>query len=120
MKINSESHLLVKSKTFFLMKKFSFSVKIYFGREKVSQGKGTIQKNPNPRKPPITLTALFTKPPARHSPDRNHPQGPFQLLAPFMAYGSFMNCPRQNHGMARNREADSFVNSAVKTFPAYI
>ena len=30
-----------------------------------------------------------------------------------MAYGSFRNFTRQNHGMARNRKADGFVNSAV-------
>ena len=30
-----------------------------------------------------------------------------------MAYGSFRNCPRQNHGMAGNSEAGGFVNSAV-------
>ena len=41
------------------------------------------------------------------------PKGPFQLRAPFTAYGSFRNCTRQNHGMARNREASVFVNSAV-------
>ena len=43
------------------------------------------------------LTALFTKP-----------------LATFMAYGSFRNSTRQNHGMAGNLEAGGFVNSAVK------
>ena len=61
----------------------------------------------------ISLTALFTKPPARHSPGRNDPQRPFQLLAPFTAFGSFRNCTRQNHGMAGNREAGGLVNSAV-------
>ena len=43
----------------------------------------------------------------------NDPQGSFQLPAPFMAYGSFRNCTRQNHGIARNREAGGFVNSTV-------
>ena len=43
------------------------------------------------------LTALFTKP-----------------SAPFMAYGSFRNCTRQNHGTAGNREAGGFVNSTVR------
>ena len=38
----------------------------------------------------------------------------FQLQAPFMAYGGFRNWTRQNHGMAGNREAGSFVNSAVR------
>ena len=47
-----------------------------------------------------SLTALFTKLPARRSPSWDDPQGPFQPLAPFMAYGSFTNCTRQNHGMA--------------------
>ena len=44
----------------------------------------------------------------------NDPQGSFQPLAPFTAYGSFRNCTRQNHGTAGNREAGGFVNSAVK------
>ena len=38
----------------------------------------------------------------------------FQLPAPFTAYGGFRNCSRQNHGMAGNREAGGFVNSAVR------
>ena len=51
---------------------------------------------------------------SRHSASSwNNPQGSFQLLAPFTAYGNFRNCTRQNHGMAGNREADGFVNSAV-------
>ena len=68
----------------------------------------------------MAVTALFTKPLARHSPGRNDPQGPFQLLAPFMAYGSFKNCTRQNHGSAGNHEASGFVNSDVsyQLFPA--
>ena len=37
----------------------------------------------------------------------------FQPPAPFTAYGDFRNCTRQNHGMAGNREAGGFVNSAV-------
>ena len=40
----------------------------------------------------------------------------FQLPAPFMAYGGFRNCTRQNHGTVRNREASGFVNSAVTPF----
>ena len=40
----------------------------------------------------------------------------FQLPAPFMAYGGFRNCTRQNHGTARNHEASGFVNSAVMHF----
>ena len=44
------------------------------------------------------------------------PRGSFQPPAPFTAYGSFRNCTRQNHGMAGNREASGFVNSAVKLF----
>ena len=51
-----------------------------------------------------SLTALFTKPPVGMTP---------QPPAPFMAYGSFRNCTRQNHGTAGNREAGGFVNSAV-------
>ena len=67
-----------------------------------------------------TVTALFKKLLARHSPRRNDAQGPFQLLAPFMAYGSFRNCTRQNHGIAGNHEAGSFVNNGVSywLFPA--
>ena len=50
----------------------------------------------------------------------NDPKGSFQPPAPFTAYGSFRNCTRQNLGTARNREASSFVNSAVsyRPFPA--
>ena len=59
------------------------------------------------------VTALFTKPSVGVLPGWNHPQGPFQPLAPFTAYGSFRNCTRQNHGMAGNRKAGSIVNSAV-------
>ena len=44
----------------------------------------------------------------------NDPQGSFQPLAPFTAYGSFRNCTRQNHGTAGNCEAGGFVNSAAK------
>ena len=40
----------------------------------------------------------------------------FQPPAPFMAYGGFRNCTRKNHGMARNHEASSFVNSTVMHF----
>ena len=43
------------------MKKFSFYVPIYFGREKVSQGKGTIQKNPNPKKTSHNLNSAIHK-----------------------------------------------------------
>ena len=50
---------------------------------------------------------------ARCSPGRNDPQRLFQLPAPFMAYGSFRNCIRQNHGTVGNCETGSFVNSAV-------
>ena len=60
------------------------------------------------------LTALFTKPPVAVLPGWTPPPGPFQLPAPFMAYGSFRNCTRQNHGTAGNREAGGFVNSAVR------
>ena len=60
--------------------------------------------------PKMTFTALFTKPPA---PGWNNHQRPFQLPAPFTAYGGFINCTRQNHGAAGNREASGFVNSAV-------
>ena len=65
------------------------------------------------------VTARLAKPPARRSPGRNDPQWPFQPVAPFMAYLSFRNCPRQNHGTAGNREASSFVNSTVsyRLFP---
>ena len=35
---------------------------------------------------------------------------------PFMAYGSFRNFTRQNHGMAGKHEASGFVNSAVSTY----
>ena len=56
------------------------------------------------------FTALFTKPSVG---GWNDPQRLFQPPAPFMAYGSFRNCTRQNHGTALNREASSFVNSAV-------
>ena len=72
------------------------------------------------------LTALFTKPSAPNSAIHKAagqafflvgttppPPRPFQLPAPFMAYGSFRNCTRQNHGMARNHKANGFVNSAV-------
>ena len=61
-----------------------------------------------------TVTALFIKLPARRSAGRNDPQISFQPLAPFMEYGSFRNCTRQNHGTAGNREAGFFVNSAVR------
>ena len=60
-----------------------------------------------------SLTALFTKPPAGVLPGWNHSLGPFQPLAPFTAYGSFRNYTEQNHGTAGNREAGSFVNSAI-------
>ena len=43
----------------------------------------------------------------------NDAQMSFQPPAPFMAHGSFRNSTRQNHGMAGNREAGGFVNSAV-------
>ena len=56
------------------------------------------------------VTVLFTK---LLAGSWNDPQGSFQPLAPFTAYGSFRNCTRQNHGMARNHEASGFVNSAV-------
>ena len=62
----------------------------------------------------VPLTALFTKPLARQSPSRNDPQRPFQPHGPFMAYGSFRNCTRQNYGTAGNREASGFVNSSVR------
>ena len=62
-----------------------------------------------------SLTALFTKPPAGVLPGWNHSLGPFQPLAPFTAYGSFRNYTEQNHGTAGNREAGSFVNSAVNS-----
>ena len=61
----------------------------------------------------ITATTLFTKLPAMHSPSWNDLRDPFLLAAPFTAYGSFRNCTRQNHGMTRNSEASSIVNSAV-------
>ena len=54
----------------------------------------------------LVVTELFTAP-------FTNPQRPFQLPAPFTAYGSFRNCTRQNHGTAGNREAGGFVNSAV-------
>ena len=60
------------------------------------------------------LTVLFTKPLARHSPSWNDLRDLFLLVAPFMAYGSFRNCTRQNHGTSQNCEAGSFVNSAVR------
>ena len=46
----------------------------------------------------FTLTTLFTKLLARHSPGRNGPQRAFQLPAQFKACGSFRNYTRQNHG----------------------
>ena len=57
---------------------------------------------------------LFTNPPAKRSPSWNKAQGPLQPPTPFMAYGSFRNCTRQNHGTAGNREAGGFLNSAVR------
>ena len=55
-------------------------------------------------------TVLFTKLLARCSPSWNDPQGPFQPPSAFTAY---KKCTRQNHGMARNCEVGSFVNSAA-------
>ena len=58
-------------------------------------------------------SAIHTAAGRRSAGGWNDPQGSFQPPAPFTAYGSFRNCTRQNHGMARNREASGFVNSAV-------
>ena len=62
----------------------------------------------------LSITALLTNPPIVVLSGWSHPQGPFQPPAPFTAYGSFRNFTRQNHGMAGNREAGSFVNSTVR------
>ena len=62
---------------------------------------------------PVTNSAIHKATSRRSAGSWNNPQGSFQLLAPFMAYESFRNCTRQNHGTAGNREAGGFVNSAV-------
>ena len=67
------------------------------------------------RRPRSAFTALFTKLPARRSPGWNYLRDPFLPAAPFMAYGTFRNCPRQNHGMAGNREAGDHVNSNINS-----
>ena len=52
---------------------------------------------------PVTKEPVALWPPARRSPGWNNLRDPFLPAAPFTAYGSFRNCPRQNHGTAENR-----------------
>ena len=61
----------------------------------------------------MTYSTIHKAPGRRSAGGWNDPQGSFQLPAPFMAYGGFRNCTRQNHGMAGNCEASGFVNSTV-------